>query len=239
MIAIISVAQEETGLFKSQMSADAEEIHAGQTLYTGKLDSADIVLACCGSGEVSSAVALQEIIDHYNIEMVISTGPAGPLVPYLQQGDIVIADRQIEFYDSDLDAGDQDDDSRSNESLCIADKVLISRAKDAYDVVFGTKSNRPQLILGTMISSDKAISDLKTIGRLQRDHGVIAFDKEGAAISRVCRTNHKPFLIIRNVVDSPDGDFFNQFDLHLQVVPEYITALVRCFIAAPQPVPVV
>ena len=149
----------------------------------------------------------------------------------------MVADRQMEFCQDDSKSGQQNDNTRSKDPVCVADKVLISRAKDAYDVVFGTKSNRPQLVLGTVISSDKAITDLKTIGRLQRDHGVIAIDREGAAISRVCHTNHKPFLIIRNVVDSPDGDFFNQFDLHLQVVPEYITALVRCFIAAPQPAP--
>jgi len=233
MIAIIGVAREEIAYFKSLTSVNLEQNYAGMDFYSGKMAEVEVVLACSGMGKVPAAIAIQVAIDRFSADTIIASGPAGPLVPYLQQGDMVIADRLIQ-YNPDLQISAKPGrDILTGDSLITADPGFIGRMTDSYNDVFGGKSNRPQLVMGTVISGDDAITDRKTVGRLLRDFGVVAIDRNGATMARVCRMNQKPFLLIRTIVDTPDGEFYNYFDSQLQVVPEYITALVGHFIAAP------
>jgi len=238
MIAIISVAREEFGYFKSLMAVDREQKIAGIDFYSGKLEGVEIVLACSGMNQLHSAIATQAAIDRFDIDAVIASGPAGPLVPYLQQGDLVIANRLIQFHPDHPHNTDPQFSQMLDESLIVTNSGFTGRITDAYNEVFGGKSNRPQLVMGTVISSDYAISDRKTVGRLLRDFGVVAIDRNGATLAQVCRMNEKPCLLIRTVIDTPDGAIYNYFDSQLQVMPEYITSLVRHFIAAPSPVAV-
>lgn len=233
MIAIISVAREETGYFKSLTEVNSEQTFAGMDFYSGKMEEAEVVMVCSGMGKLSAAIAAQVAIDRFNVDSVIASGPAGPLVPYLQQGDIVIADRLIQYFPENQIPSGPGHDIMSGDTTIKADPDFVRRVTGAYNDLFGGKSNRPQLVMGTVISSDYAISERKTVGRLLRDYGAVAIDRNGATLAQVCRMNQTPFLLIRTVVDTPDGEFYNYFDSQLQVVPEYITSLVRQFIAAP------
>jgi adenosylhomocysteine nucleosidase len=239
MIAIIGMAQEEIGYFKSMAEISAQVTYAGMEFYSGRLEGTPVVMVCSPMGKVPLAVAAQIVIDRFEAEMVIVSGPAGPLVPYLQQGDMVIADRLIQHdakFMTNPEAGNRIVSSRS---LVAVRADLLTRITEAYNDVFGGKSNRPQLVMGTVVSSDQPVLDRRTVGLLQRDYGAVAIDRDGATAARVCRMNEKPFILIRTVVDSPDGDFYNCFDSQLQVVPEYITALVKRFIAVPYLAPVI
>jgi adenosylhomocysteine nucleosidase len=238
MIAIISMAQEETGQLRSEAVIESVESYAGLDFYIGTLDSVEIVLACSGIGEVSAAEAARFAIDRFGADTIITTAPAGPLVPYLQQGDIVVAD-QLREYNTEYLRTDGQNSEILIEGEYECDSGLLARIADAYEGVFGKKSNRLQLIQGAVISSDCVISDRKTIGRLQREFGAVAVDREGAATARLCREKDVPFLVIRTIVDCPDGDFHNRFDTQLQVIPEYITAIVRHVISVPREEPVI
>ncbi len=239
MIAIIGVAREEIGYFKHQADILSENTYAGMTFFSGILAGAEVVMVCSDIGKLPVAIAAQIAIDRFDVESLIVTGPAGPLVPFLQQGDIVIANRLMQIDANSAKTANSGNDSEADKLLIPVDSHLLARIGESYNDVFGGKSNRPQLVVGTVVSSDYPLSDRKIIGQMQRDFGVVAIDREGAVVARVCQMNEKPFLLIRTVVDTPDGNFYNQFDAQLQVVPEYITALVKGLIAEPQKAPVV
>lgn len=234
MIAIIGVAREEIAYLKSGAEINSEHTYAGMNFSVGTLQGIETVLACSDIGKVPIAITVQIAIDRFDVDMIIVTGPAGPLVPFLQRGDMVIADRLLQFETESQELIINGTEMPSTKSLIAPDKDLITRVTESYHDIFAGKSDRPQLVAGTVVSSDNVISDRRIIGRLQREYGVVACDRDGATVARVCRMNEKPLLLIRTVVDTPDGSFYNQFDAQLQVVPEYITALVSRFIVAPQ-----
>lgn len=239
MIAILGVAREEIGYFKHQAEILSERSFAGMSFFSGILAETEVVMVCSDIGKLPVAIATQIAIDRFEVDSLIVTGPAGPLVPYLQQGDMVIADRLIQYDSNQPKSENSGNNTWSDKSPIRTDSALLTRVSESYHGIFGGKSSRPQLVVGTVVSCDFPLTDRKVIGQLQRDYGVVAIDREGAVVARVCRANEKPLLLIRTVVDTPDGNFYNQFDAQLQVVPEYITALVKGVIAAPQTAPVV
>jgi adenosylhomocysteine nucleosidase len=239
VIAIIGVAREEIGYLKSLTEIKSQESHAGMDYYSGIFESEEVVLVCSEMGKIPIAVAAQIAIDHYNPDMIIASGPGGPLVPYLQQGDLVVADRLIQLPSRKEVTVEFEANDLGKSAIIPAEPGLFSRLADSYETVYKGKSNRPQLVIGTVVSSDRAIPERRIIGRLQRDFGAVAIDRDGATLARVCRMNGKPFLMIKTILDTPDGELYNYFDSQLQVVPEYITALVCGFMDKSTSIPAV
>jgi adenosylhomocysteine nucleosidase len=237
MIAIIGVAREEIGYFQSLTEIKSRVSYAGMEFSTGIFENSEVVLVCTGMGQIPTTVAAQIAIDRFDARLVISGGPAAPLVPYLQQGDMVVADKSIQ-YDTEKGVLYQNNEIPGDSSALASGPELTTRLTEAYNAFFGGKSSRPQLVVGAVISSDRIIRERRTIGLLLRDYGAVALDRDGATLARVCKMNSIPFILLRTIVDTPDGDFYNYFDSQLQVVPEYITGLVGSFLAAPPPIPV-
>lgn len=238
MIAIINMAQEETGQLRSEAVIESVASYAGLDFHIGTLDGIEVALACSGIGEVSAPEAARIAIEKLGADTVITTAPAGPLVPYLQQGDIVVAD-QLREYDPNHRPGNKANSPILMEETYDGDPGLLSRIADAYEGIFGGKSDRLQLVQGAVISCDGVISDRKIMGRLQREYGAVAIDREGAPTAGICREKNVRYLAIRTIVDCPDGDFHNRFDAQLQVIPEYISAIIRHIISAPREEPVI
>jgi len=103
MIGLLSALEEEITLFKDNAEISEEIVHAGITFYLGNLKNHKIVLARCGVGKVNAAFATQLMIDHFDVSMMLFSGLAGSLVPYLNRGDVVISNFVVQ-YDVDLTA---------------------------------------------------------------------------------------------------------------------------------------
>ncbi len=238
MIGLMGAMDEEVNLYVSY--ADIEQIseYAGMVFHCGRIEEMPIVIVKCGVGKVNAAVSTQILIDRFNVNGIVFTGLAGALVPYLQQGDIVVANNLIQ-YDVDLSAfGRRIGDVPSVGRIMEADAVMIRAFTSAYDEIFGGKSNRPQMIVGTVVSGDKFISDIKTIAWLQREFGAIATEMEGAAVAQVCRMNTIPFLVIRTISDGADENAAAEFDRLLEMAPINTFALIRQVVKNHQMVPV-
>ncbi len=220
MIGIMGALEEEVSLYISKAEIETFETYAGMKFYRGKLGEESVVIVQTGVGKVNAAIAAQILVDRYNIDRMIFTGLAGALVPYLQQGDLVVANYLVQ-YDVDLTAfGHRVGEVPSVGRMIEADSEMLKQVTDAYDVVFAGMSNRPQMIVGTVVSGDRFISDRKTIAWLQREFGAVATEMEGAAVAQVCQMNDKPFLVIRTISDSAAEDAPEEFESALKSAPE-------------------
>jgi adenosylhomocysteine nucleosidase len=231
MIGIIGAMEEEIGLYISQSGVEAYETYAKMKFYRALMGDKQAVIVCSGVGKVNAAVATQILIDRFNVSKVVFTGLAGALVPYLQQGDLVVANYLVQ-YDVDLTAfGRRIGDLPSVGRMIEADPSLIQRITGAYDIVFGGLPDRPQMIVGTIVSGDKFISDKKTIAWLQREFGAVATEMEGAAVAQVCQMNDVPFLVIRTISDSAGEEAPREFNNSLKKLPENTYKLLSAIFA--------
>jgi adenosylhomocysteine nucleosidase len=216
MIGLLSALEEEIALFKENAEISEEIVHAGITFYLGSLKKHKIVLARCGVGKVNAAFATQLIIDRFDINMILFSGLAGSLVPYLNRGDVVISNFVVQ-HDVDLTAfGRRHGQIQDSDRLIEAHPDLVKFAAEAYELVQQSdENNKSQAVVGTIATGDSFVSDPERIKWLQREFGAICTEMEGAAVGQVCRANNKPFVVIRVISDTSSGSAAGEFIMFL------------------------
>ncbi len=211
MLGIIGAMDEEVQLLKAQMTKKKESVHAGVTVITGKFKGVEIALAQSGIGKVNATICTQMMIDLFKPHAMAFSGVAGGLLPNMQAGDIIVASHVVE-YDMDLTAfGRRHGETPGRERLIECDPDLVAKATQAFDTAFEGKKNAPNLMLGTVASGDKFVSDKTMLRWLQREFAALATEMEGAAFGHTCHLNGVPFAVIRALSDasseSASGDF--------------------------------
>ncbi|MCP4568778.1 MAG: 5'-methylthioadenosine/S-adenosylhomocysteine nucleosidase, partial [FCB group bacterium] len=157
-----------------------------------------------------------------------------PLVPYLQQGDIVIVENVFQ-YPENLLLTDSDSQKIPVSMPEIAgDLLLARRIKDTYDVNFAGKSNRPELIIGTVVTSSQTLSNRRVIASLQRDFGAVAVDREGSAVGHICRKHECSFLGVRTVTEKLSGHSQSSLNTTLETTMANLLILIECITTAPE-----
>ncbi|MCK4632456.1 MAG: 5'-methylthioadenosine/S-adenosylhomocysteine nucleosidase, partial [candidate division Zixibacteria bacterium] len=95
------------------------------------------------------------------------------------------------------------------------DPRLVKLACFAYDDSYKSVPNAPKLLVGSIVSGDRFVSDPRKIEWLQREFGAVATEMEGAAVGYTCFVNDVPFVIIRSISDSADSGAADEFDSFL------------------------
>ena len=100
-IGIIAAEEEEMMAIKKLMLDVSEKDIYNLKFFSGKIHDKDCTLVKCGVGKVNSARTTQILIDNFDVNYVINVGSAGGINPDLEIGDVVIANRLVQ-YDFDL-----------------------------------------------------------------------------------------------------------------------------------------
>jgi adenosylhomocysteine nucleosidase len=201
MLAILGSRNDEIRQLKEHLMADPEQTCAGIDYYPGVIDGTSVVLADIGADPIRAAAATQIALDRFDADEIISIGPAHPLVPYLQEGDLVIGERLWQFDPDRAGRTDEAVDIIDDDSTISSDYVLIRRMEDAYKSLYAGQSSRPQLISGTIVSDNRRSFGKKTMGLLHRRFGAVALDRIGAAMADVCCINDVSLVVLRTVTE--------------------------------------
>jgi adenosylhomocysteine nucleosidase len=220
MIGLIGAMDEEISLFRDNMTDPETITHARMKYITGKLCDQRIVLLKSGIGKVNAAIGTQIMIDRFDIDQIVFSGLAGSLVPNLSAGDVVVANHVVQ-YDFDLTAfgrrvGELPDFGRMIET----DPRLLKLACYAFDNSLKKGGNSPRMMVGTIVSGDRFVSDPRRIEWLQREFGAVATEMEGAAVGFTCFVNDIPFVIIRTISDSGGTEAKDEFEKYLKIASE-------------------
>lgn len=215
MIGLIGAMAEEISLLKDSMEIIETNEYAGMTYMTGELEGQRFVLLQSGIGKVNATIGTQIMIDRFSIDRILFTGLAGAMVPNLSPGDIVVSNYVVQ-YDFDLTPfgrrhGELPDVGRMIE----ADPRLVKLACYGFDDIFKHINDAPRLMVGTIVSGDRFVSDESQIEWLQREFGAIAIEMEGAAVGYTCYVNKIPFVIMRTISDSASSDAKDEFEKYL------------------------
>lgn len=193
---------------------------------SGKIENIDVVLVEGGVGKVNAARTTQVLIDKFNIEAIINVGSAGSANNELDIGDIVIGERIVQ-HDFDITAFGHPKGHISNVGQFIeSDKLLIENMKEALSTI---QNNNFEIKIGTIASGDIFCTEIKMKEKIRSKFNADAIEMEGAAIAQVCKLDNIPFIIIRSISDTPNGNNHITFKEFLETASKRCAIIIKEF----------
>ena len=209
-IGIIVATDEELIEMKNIMDSYEEKDIYELTFIRGKINGKKVIVVKCGIGKVNAARTTQILIDNFKISKVINIGAAGGINPELKIQDIVIGEKLVQ-YDFDISSsGDYEKGEiqglgkflkSDNNLIDVCKKVLENRIEKNVNIV-----------IGTIATADTFCSDPEIAQNVRKEFGAECVEMEGAAIAQVCYQDRIPFLVIRGISDTPNGN--NEMDYY-------------------------
>ncbi len=214
-IGIIAAMEEEMQQIKEIMEGISEKKIYNLTFYIGTISQKECILVECGIGKVNAARTTQILIDNFDIEYIVNVGTAGATSTELNTTDVVIADKLIQ-HDFDITAFGHPRGYITGVGQYVnTDEKLVSKCKDVMNSI--DTNNEYKVFVGTVASGDMFCTDRNIADDLLSEFNAICVEMEGAAIGQICALDNVPFIVIRSISDSPNGNNNIQFDEYLKI----------------------
>ena len=204
---IIAAMEEELKTLLLALEDKKEVVVLGKTYYEGRIGQHEVVLVQSGIGKVLSAMSVTILAETFGVDAIINTGSAGAVSEGLAIGDVVIADRLV-YHDVDVTAFGYAYGQMAGQELYFwADSDLMAKLQ-AVLAQEGQESH-----LGLIATGDSFIADPDRVAAIKHHFPeVLAVEMEGAAIAQAAQAASKPFLVIRAMSDTAQGDANITFD---------------------------
>ncbi len=222
-IGIIGAMETEVASLIGALENPVKETYSGTDFHTGTLDGTPVVIARCGIGKVAAAVTAEAMILRYAPDLLLNTGVGGSLTKDLTVGDLAVSAFAVEY---DMDTSPLGDPigylSGIGQIRLAADGAaadcLLSAAKDA-----GLHAVR-----GGIASGDRFVASVEEKKRiLSHFPDAVVCEMEGAAVAHTAFLNGTPFVIVRAVSDSADGQSDTDYPTFVAAAAARCAALVR------------
>jgi len=187
--------------------------HIQARFHRGTLAQRKVILAQVGMGKVQTAAASQYLIDTYGVDILISCGSAGSLIPQLQIGDIVLADQIVphdfgEYTDEKFNyLGVFDNtyvDGLHYHRHLSVDPALLNLARQTA-ISLSWPRLAPAVHVGCVASGDQIIASEGKKRWLSETFNAIAVEMESVAMAQVAFMNDIPWLAVRAISDQADS----------------------------------
>lgn len=223
---IITAMQEEKQEIENIMeNIEKIEIY-NLSFIKGEINNSKVVLVESGVGKVNAARTTQILIDNFNIEAVINVGSAGAANNKLNIGDIVIGKSLVQ-HDFDITAFGHPKGYISNAGQYFnSDNQLIEQMKKAIKKLDNIDFN---ILIGRIASGDIFCTDMNMKEKIRNKFEADAIEMEGAAIAQVCQLDNIPFIVVRGISDSPNGNNNITFEKYLEKASQRCAQIIEKF----------
>lgn len=220
-IGIVGAMAQEVEILKNLMAERTETRVASAVIFEGKINGKDVALLQSGIGKVAAAIGTTALLQLAKPDCVINTGSAGGVAKGLKVGDIVISD-ETRYHDADVTAfGYEKGQLPANPAAFLSDKKLADLAQEIAEKQ-GQSVKR-----GLICSGDSFINSEDKITQIQADFpNVTGVEMEAAAIAQVCYAFNVPFVVVRAISDSGDGEASISFEEFLPLAAKQSSTLV-------------
>ncbi len=226
-IGIIAAMNEEMQEIKNIMTDIRKKDIYNLHFFEGKINSKECVLVECGIGKVNAARTTQIMIDYYDIEYIVNIGTAGATDKCVNALDVVIGQKLIQ-HDFDISAfGHEKGFITGIGQYVYSDDTLVEKCKEAIEGI----SSKYNVHIGTIASGDVFCTDVKMSENLFNNYKALCVEMEGAAIGQIAYLDNVPFIVIRSISDSPNGNNHIDFDEYLKIASkrgaEFLSNLIK------------
>ena len=189
--------------------------------YECRYKNIDCILVESGIGKVNAARCTQILIDNMKVDYVFNIGVAGGVSDKLNVGDIVIGDKLVQ-HDFDLTAFNHNKGYIPNvgDYVC-SDDYLISLATSCMN------DRDYNIFLGTIASGDIFCTEKWMSEKIANKFNALCVEMEGASIAQVCYLSHIPFLVIRCISDTPNGNNIVTYEEFLKKSSENVAVYLK------------
>ncbi|NQN67125.1 5'-methylthioadenosine/adenosylhomocysteine nucleosidase [Streptococcus suis] len=204
---IIAAMPQELKILVEQLQDKVEVAVLGRTYYQGRIGQHEVVLVQSGIGKVMSAMSVAILADRFAVDAIVNTGSAGAVADGIAIGDVVVA-THLAYHDVDVTAfGYAFGQMAGQELYYPADQVLLEQLTGVLAEQEITSH------LGLIVTGDSFIAGQDKIASIKEHFPeVLAVEMEGAAIAQAAVNTGKPFLVIRAMSDTAQGDANITFD---------------------------
>ena len=221
---IITAMQEEMQAIKNIMTEINEQKIYELNFIKGKINNIQVILVEAGVGKVNSARTTQILIDNFEVEAIINVGSAGSANDELNIGDIVIGNKLVQ-HDFDITAFGHPKGFISNVGEYVeSDSKLIEKMEQTISELH---NNDFKIKIGTIASGDIFCTEEWMKNKIYNKFNADCIEMEGAAIAQVCKLDHVPFIIIRSISDSPNGNNNITFDQFLEKASKRCAEIIK------------
>lgn len=222
---IVAMQEELEEVLKIMSDIEEKEIY-GISFVDGKIEKEKVVVVKSGVGKVNAARTTQILIDKLDVTKVINVGSAGALNPSLNIGDIVIANKLIQ-HDFDITVFNHKKGYITGVGDYIyCDENLINKFKKAENKL-GDKAYN--IKTGTIASGDIFCTEINMKNKIYSKFNADCVEMEGAAIAQVCYLDKIPFIVIRSISDSPNGNNAIVFDEFVKLASKRCASILKEF----------
>ena len=224
-IGIIGALNDEVREIIGRLENRVTETVGSIEFNLGELYGKKVVIARCGVGKVFAAICAEAMIIKYAPKLIVNSGVGGALDKSLRPMDIVFADKLVQH---DMDTSPLGDPvgliSGINQVYFETDaraRMILEESAREMDINY---------LVGTIATGDKFISEKEDKNRLTAIFGATACEMEGGAIAHTAFVNGVPYMVVRAISDSADGDACMDYPTFLPTATRISTALTLALI---------
>lgn len=189
--------KDEVEILKDWMDITETSSIAHAEVYSGTLQSQNVVLVESGIGKVNSTLITALLIERFDVDMVINTGVAGALSRALDVTDMVVS-TEVCYHDVDATEFGYAFGQVPGMPECYkADENLVAAALSVLQENESVNTGSGLIVSGGFIHAGE---DQKA-AILERFGAGLAVDMESASIAQTCHQFGVPFIIIRSISD--------------------------------------
>ena len=201
-IALIAALRHELTPLLSMGSWRLEKV-AGRNFYRRTIAGKEVVATTSGLGKVMAAATTQMVIDRFDVDLVLNFGSCGALAPGLKVGDLILAEKVIEY--------DFTSDHKS-----------VPRTDCNPELLLRLKERFTNFKIGPLASADRNADTPAVRDDLFARYQALVADWEGASIVRVAQRMGIPALVLRGVTDVGDADLASEYEGNYQKVLPWV-----------------
>lgn len=199
-IGIIFAMEEELRELLKYLEIEKEYEIFNLKFYEGKISSNEVILVESGVGKVNAARTCQILIDNMKVDYIFNVGVAGGISNELNVLDIVIGESLVQ-HDFDITAFNHPKGYIPNVGVNInSDEYLIRIAKSCIE------DSDYKVLSGIIASGDIFCTEASMSEKINKKFNALCLEMEGASIAQVCSLDNIPFLVLRSISDTPNGN---------------------------------
>lgn len=224
-IGIIGALDDEVREIISRLTDRKTERVGNIEFNLGKLYGKSVVIAKCGVGKVFAAICAEAMIIKYAPALIVNSGVGGALDKTLLPLDIVFADKLVQH---DMDTSAIGDPVGLISGI---NRVFFETDKRALEVLTAAAEKLEiNYKIGAIATGDKFICAKDDKDRITAQFGASACEMEGGAIAHTAFVNDTPFVVVRAISDSADGEACMDYPTFLPLATKISTALTLALI---------
>lgn len=223
---IVAMEEEEEAILKIMNDVKEVEIYNLRFLR-GTIKGRKCILTKSGVGKVNAARTTQVMIDNFDIEYVINLGAGGSINEMLNIGDIVIGKHVVQ-HDFDITAfGHSKGYITGVGDNVICDRNLVNEFEKKIKELPERSYN---IKLGIIATGDIFCTEPEMKDKISSRFNADVVDMECAAIAQTCYLDNVPFIVIRSISDTPNGENASTFDENLKLASRRCANILKEFL---------